>query len=101
MVRATSASAYLLEESEPVSQAFKQMRASIKSAGPLDARVLELVTLGALATAGLEEAFKGHASRAIGEGLPKEEIRHAVLGTLGSSLPMISVVTALRWIDEL
>lgn len=97
----SSPSLYLREESADVATQFKGMRAAIKTAGPLDARVLELVILGSLATAGLEEAFKGHAARAIGEGLKREEIRHAVMATLGSSLPMMSVVTALRWIDDI
>lgn len=96
-----SPSAYLKSVAPEVAAGFKDMRAAIKTAGPLDGHTLELVILGALATAGSEEAFKGHAARALGEGMTKDEMRHAVLATLGSTLPMISVVQALRWVDDL
>lgn len=92
---------YLASIAPDVSRDFRALRASALKAGPLSKDVLELVLLTSFATAGMEAAFKGHAQRALANGLPREQLQHAIVATLGASLPMASVVEALQWIDTL
>lgn len=92
---------YLAAVAPDVSRDFRALRASAQKAGPLPHDVIELVVLTSFATAGMEAAFKGHAKRALANGLPREQLQHALIATLGASLPMASVVQALQWMDAL
>lgn len=92
---------YLSSVAPEVSKDFRALRASALKAGPLDSETLELILLTSFATVGMESAFKGHAKRSLTNGLAKEKVQHALVSTLGATLPMASVVEALRWLDDL
>lgn len=79
--------------------AFQQLRKAVM-AGPLDEHACELIVIGALATTGEEGSFKVHARRLKTMGAPAEELRQAVLVTLGASTTFSLVVSALRWVDD-
>lgn len=91
---------FLTSVAPDVGQAFRQLRAGALAAGPLPHDTLELILLACFATNRMESAFKGHARRALNNGLPKEQMQHAVIATLGATLPMAAVAEALMWIDE-
>lgn len=91
---------YLASISPEVSQNFRNLRASAINAGPLEHEVVELILLASFVTSGMESAFKGHAKRALTNGLDKTKVQHAIIATLGATLPMASVAEALRWLDE-
>ena len=91
---------YLASIAPEVSQSFRGLRGSALAAGPLEHEVLELVVLISFVTAGMESAFMGHAKRALKNGLAKEKVQHAIIATLGATLPMATVVEALRWLDD-
>ena len=91
---------YLTSVAPEVGQAFRGLRSSALSAGPLSHDTLELILLACFATNRMESAFKGHARRALKNGLPKEQMQHAVIATLGAILPMAAVAEALMWIDD-
>jgi alkylhydroperoxidase/carboxymuconolactone decarboxylase family protein YurZ len=78
---------------------FQQLRKAVM-AGPLDEHVCELIVIGALATTGEEGSFKVHARRLRIMGAPAEELRQSVLVTLGASTTFSSIVSALRWVDD-
>ena len=91
---------YLASIAPEVSSSFRALRTSALAAGPLDHDVLELVVLTSFVTSGMKSAFVGHARRALSNGLPKQNIQHAIIATLGASLPMATVVEALQWLDD-
>jgi alkylhydroperoxidase/carboxymuconolactone decarboxylase family protein YurZ len=79
--------------------AFQQLRKAAVS-GPLDEHVCELIVIGALATTGEQGSFKVHARRLKTMGAPAEELRQAVMTTIGASTTFSQVVAALKWVDE-
>ena len=90
----------LAHHSAGAGQAFGALRKAVLGAGPLDAQMCELVTLGALATTGEEASFKVHARRFLKDGGDATAISHAVLVTFGATTTFSQVVSALRWVDE-
>ena len=90
----------LANHSADAGQAFGALRKAVLAAGPLDAQMCELVTLGALATTGEEGSFKVHARRFLKDGGEPKAIAHAVLVTFGATTTFSAVVSALRWIDD-
>lgn len=70
----------------------------LASVGPIDARTRRLVKLGVAAGLASETAVRYHAGKALHEGVPLDELRHAV------TLAMIRVgpgaVRALKWTEE-
>jgi 4-carboxymuconolactone decarboxylase len=79
---------------------FRAMREALVKAGPLDAKTCELIIIASFATVGFEGSFKSHALRALMAGIPKNEIEHAVLVTLGATAALATVTNALGWIAE-
>ena len=90
----------LAHHSGDAGQAFGALRKAVLGAGPLDAQMCELVTLGALATTGEEASFKVHARRFLKDGGDAKAISHAVLVTFGATTTFSDVVSALRWVGE-
>lgn len=82
-----------------VGAAFQQLRTAAIE-GPLDEHACELIVIGALATTGEEGSFKVHARRLKAMGAPAEELRQAVLVTIGASTTFSGVVAALKWVDD-
>jgi alkylhydroperoxidase/carboxymuconolactone decarboxylase family protein YurZ len=89
---------YLRFVAPDVADAFKTMRAHIAS-GPLDYETCEYVIIGCFALAGFEEPFRIHARRMLDNGVPVENLRHAVMVILGASSALFPVVRALKWLD--
>lgn len=82
-----------------VMKAYVALGGATAGAGPLDARVRELVKLGIAVGARLEGAAHAHVRKAREAGATPEEIRHvALLGvtTVGWS----ASVAAMTWVDE-
>jgi 4-carboxymuconolactone decarboxylase len=79
---------------------FRAMREALVQAGPLDAKICELIIIASFATVGFEDSFKSHALRALMAGISKDEIEHAVLVTLGATAALATVTNALGWIAE-
>jgi alkylhydroperoxidase/carboxymuconolactone decarboxylase family protein YurZ len=79
---------------------FRAMREALVKAGPLDAKICELIIIASFATVGFEDSFKSHALRALKAGISKGEIEHAVLVILGATAALATVTNALGWIDD-
>lgn len=91
---------YVAQFNDGAAAAFQTLRKAV-TAGPLDEHVCELIVVGALATTGEEGSFKVHARRLKTMGAPAEELRQAVLVTLGASTTFSQAVSALHWIDDI
>jgi AhpD family alkylhydroperoxidase len=72
---------------------------TVRSAGPLEPKVAELVQLAAAATAHSEGAVHSHARRALKAGATLDEVQHALL-LLTSTIGFPAVAAALSWIDD-
>jgi 4-carboxymuconolactone decarboxylase len=72
---------------------------TVKTAGPLDAKVAELVQLAAAAAVHSEGSVHSHARRARKAGATAEEINHTLL-LLTSTIGFPAVAAALSWIDD-
>lgn len=90
----------LRDANSEVATSFRQLRAAIDKAGPLDYATREYLMLAAFAAAGYEESFRIHARRAVERGLSKAAMQQAVLVPFGATTAMLPVVRALEWIDD-
>lgn len=79
-------------------QAVEALGQAVQKAGPLDARTLLLIQLGAAAAMRSEGSVRSHARRAMAEGATQAEINHALLG-LTSTIGFPTVAAALSWVD--
>jgi alkylhydroperoxidase/carboxymuconolactone decarboxylase family protein YurZ len=84
----------------PTAEAFAALRKAVMSSGPLPAPMQELIVCGAFVVTGQEKAFMTHARRALDGGAKPEELRQAVLVTLGANCTLPQVAAGLRWADE-
>ncbi len=76
--------------------AYESLGTTAAEAGPLDAKVRELIKLGMAAANGSESGVQSHVHRALESGATEDEIEHALLlgvNTLGFSRMM----AALTW----
>ena len=89
------------ESSAETAQAFQALRKAVMQAGPLPAPTCELIVCSNFATMGVQGPFMTHAKRALEGGATIDQLRHAVLVTLGANAPFPRVATALGWVDEL
>lgn len=71
---------------------------NLASVGPLDAKTRRLVKLGVAAGLASEAAVRYHAGKALHEGVPPDELRHAV--TLALIMAGPGVVRVLRWTED-
>jgi 4-carboxymuconolactone decarboxylase len=81
-------------------EALERLGETIRSLGPLDARMCHLVQLAAAAANRSEGAVHSHARRAIEAGATREEIHHALL-CLTSTIGFPAVSAAMSWVDDL
>ncbi len=79
--------------------AVERLGETVKSAGPLEPKVAELIQLAAAATAHSEGSVHSHARRAMKAGATTEELQHALL-LLTSTIGFPAVSAALSWIDD-
>jgi alkylhydroperoxidase/carboxymuconolactone decarboxylase family protein YurZ len=92
----------IMHEAAPQAHdAFMAMRKALNEAGPLPAQVRELIVASNFATHGMHGGFLTHGGRALEYGASVEELRHAVLVTLGANTTFGRVAEALTWVDEL
>jgi alkylhydroperoxidase/carboxymuconolactone decarboxylase family protein YurZ len=70
----------------------------LASVGPLDAKTRRLVKLGVAAGLASEAAVRYHAGKALHEGVPLDELRHAV--TLALIMAGPGAVRVLKWTEE-
>jgi alkylhydroperoxidase/carboxymuconolactone decarboxylase family protein YurZ len=71
---------------------------NLASAGPLDAKTRRLVKLGVAAGLALEGGVRYYAGKALHEGVPPDELRHAVCLALIMAGP--GTVRVLKWTEE-
>ena len=79
-----------------VYKAYEQLGEAVANAGPLEAKMRELIKLGMSAANGSESAVQSHTHRALEAGATTAEIEHTLLlgiNTLGFSI----VLAALSW----
>jgi len=79
--------------------AVERLGEAVKTAGPLEPKVAELIQLAAAATAHSEGAVHSHVRRAKKAGATPEEINHTIL-LLTSTIGFPSVAAALSWVDD-
>jgi AhpD family alkylhydroperoxidase len=79
--------------------AVERLGEAVKTAGPLEPKVAELIQLAAAATAHSEGAVHSHVRRALKAGATPDEINHTIL-LLTSTIGFPSVAAALSWIDD-
>jgi 4-carboxymuconolactone decarboxylase len=81
------------------SAAVERLGETVKSAGPLEPKVAELVQLAAAAAVHSEGAVHSHARRARKAGATLEEVNHVLL-LLTSTIGFPAVAAALSWLDD-
>lgn len=79
--------------------ALEALGEAAKNAGPLDAKTLHLVQLGASAALRSEGAVHSHARRALEAGATAEEVRHALIAVT-STIGFPNVTAALSWVED-
>ena len=79
--------------------AVETLGSAVRRAGPLDAKVAQLVQLGAAAAIRSEGAVHSHVRRALELGVPAIEIRHALI-SVTSTIGFPTVSAALSWADD-
>jgi alkylhydroperoxidase/carboxymuconolactone decarboxylase family protein YurZ len=84
-----------------IGEAFQAMRKTQAESGPLPRHIQELIVCGGFVVTGQRGAFMTHGRRALDSGASPEELRHAVLVTLGPNATFPQVTAALTWVEEL
>ena len=83
-----------------VAESFGALRASILQAGSLDQKTQELIVLAGFTVARQESGFKSHARRALDHGATPEDVKTAVVVTLGAVASIELVGDALGWVED-
>ena len=78
---------------------FKQLGMACRDAGPLDAKVQDLVKLGIATGANSRGAVRSHTRKALESGATPEEIFHTVLLSL-TTTGFPNMISALGWVNE-
>jgi len=79
--------------------AVERLGETVKTAGPLEPKVAELIQLAAAAAVHSEGSVHSHARRARKAGATPDEINHALL-LLTSTIGFPAVAAALSWLDD-
>lgn len=79
--------------------AVEALGVAVRSAGPLEDKVTQLVQLGAAAAIRSEGAIHSHVRRALALGVSAEEIRHALI-SVTSTIGFPNVSAALSWAED-
>ena len=77
----------------------EQIAQSVETAGPLDAKTLELIKIGISIGAGLESATRAHVRKAMSHGATKSEIEQAILLTY-NTCGWPRMVAAWQWAQQ-
>ena len=79
--------------------AYEALSRATAEAGPLDARLRELVKLSLAIGAWREGAVHSHVRRALAEGCTDGEIRHVVLLAI-TTLGFPNMMAAMTWVED-
>lgn len=79
--------------------AVEKLGEAVHHSGPLDAKTLQLVQLGAAAAIRSEGAVHSHVRRALSAGATADDIRHALIAAT-STIGFPNVLAALSWSDD-
>lgn len=79
--------------------AVEALGTAASQAGPLDAKTIQLIQLGAAAAERSEGGVHSHVRRALDAGAKPEEVVHALLA-LTSTIGFPNVTAALSWADD-
>jgi 4-carboxymuconolactone decarboxylase len=90
---------YLLSNFPEVMQAVENLGSTVREAGPLDNKTIELIQLAVAASSQSVGSVHSHARRARAAGASQSEIEHALLA-LVSTIGFPKVAAALAWIQE-
>jgi alkylhydroperoxidase/carboxymuconolactone decarboxylase family protein YurZ len=96
-----SASDAIKAHSAAVYEAFIKMRDTITETGPLPPHMCEVIRCSHFAALGQKEGFLAHGATALKLGASPDELRHAILVTLGNNTNFGRVGHGLMWVDEL
>ncbi len=72
---------------------------SVRSAGPLDEKTVQLLQLAAAAAMRSEGASHSHTRRALQAGATAEEIRHALIA-ITATIGFPNVTASLSWVED-
>ena len=82
-----------------VDKAYDAIAASCHQWGPLDEKTRRLIKLGIAIGLNSEGGVRSHTRRALEEGIPPDELRHAVLmGFTTAGFP--TMIAAMKWVEE-
>ncbi|MDO8670770.1 MAG: carboxymuconolactone decarboxylase family protein [Dehalococcoidia bacterium] len=82
-----------------IKEAYDALAVRCNESGPLDRRSRRLVKLGVAIGLGSEGGVRSHARRALEEGVPAAELRHAVLMAI-TSAGFPAMIAAMHWVEE-
>ncbi len=83
-----------------VFEAYEKLGKECLAAGPLDAKMRELVKLGISIGAKMEGAAHSHTRRALEQGATAEELRHIALLAL-TTLGFPNMMSGLLWVEDI
>ena len=87
------------EKFPEIKEAYDALAVRCNESGPLDRKSRRLIKLGVAIGLSSEGGVRSHARRALSEGVPVAELRHAVLMALtGAGFP--AMIAAMQWVDE-
>ena len=89
----------MLERYPEYMQAVAGLGKTVRAAGPLDEKTVNLVQMAAAAALRMEGAVHSHARRAAEAGANADEQRHALI-VLTSTIGFPAVAAAMSWIEE-
>ena len=97
--RARNSGEILTEHAPATYDAFQAMRQTVRD-GPLPPHFREIIVCIGFMMAGHKRGYVTHAGRALEAGATVDELRHAILATMGSNATFSQVVDALTWLEE-
>jgi alkylhydroperoxidase/carboxymuconolactone decarboxylase family protein YurZ len=89
----------LTEHAPATYETFQAMRQTVRD-GPLPPKFREIIVCTGFMMAGHQRGYMTHAGRALEAGATVDELRHAILATIGSNATFSQVVDALTWLEE-
>jgi alkylhydroperoxidase/carboxymuconolactone decarboxylase family protein YurZ len=86
-------------EFQDITENYKQLGLSCRSAGPLDQKMQDLVKLGIAIGISSQGAVRSHTRKALASGATREEIMHVVVLSL-TTTGFPNMIAALGWVEE-
>jgi alkylhydroperoxidase/carboxymuconolactone decarboxylase family protein YurZ len=97
--RARNSGEILSEHAPATYDAFQAMRQTVRD-GPLPPHFREIIVCTGFMMAGHQRGYMTHAQRALDAGATVDELRHAILATMGSNMTFSQVVDTLTWLEQ-